>query len=260
MRVNENNLLQEVHRREGLPPLVLGPPAEWPLHLKAATPPELSAVVVMPTVHTETHEFLVEAARYLRNETFRMLRTSRTIKPVRISRADLDAAVAHGKFERCGENVRHPFPDGVHGVNVFTVNEAKGRRRIITEPHLNTVVRKSELPEVHRLSRLERRQRQVRNSTKTITKLDLASKAERFSIRSFAVLVSLICFARHTTRINPADVFPLVRCYRALYRKVARGSSWDDEIPQISSSVREAVDHYVLMLVKKPILDDRAPY
>ncbi|KPA73602.1 TATE DNA Transposon, partial [Leptomonas pyrrhocoris] len=113
----------------------------------------------MPTAHSWTRSFLSESFRYMRPETFQFLRTSRTVKTVKLSQTDLEAAVARGKFERCSENVRHPLPDGVHGVNLFTVYEAKGRRRLITESHLNGVIRKSELPSITRLSRLERRQR-----------------------------------------------------------------------------------------------------
>ncbi|ORC91878.1 TATE DNA Transposon, partial [Trypanosoma theileri] len=51
------------------------------------------------------------------------------------------------------------LPVGFHGVNVFTVAEMKGRRRLITEPHLNGVISKAEIPRCEYPSRLERRQK-----------------------------------------------------------------------------------------------------
>ncbi|KAK7199242.1 hypothetical protein NESM_000894700 [Novymonas esmeraldas] len=352
----------------------------------------------MPTVHGGTHAFLLEALRYLRTETFEFLRTSRTVKNIRLSHNDLVRAVEFGKFELCGDNVRHPLPEGVHGVNLFTVNEAKGRRRLITEPHLNGVIKKYELPPISRLSRLERRQRlrharymfqldfeafydaiplprdlrdkfvfrtregamyrlttlptgarwsvavgqavtwtivdidtpvfietmidnvliaaeegqevafvaavrtvvdrirvanlltspdreavavmpdsalldeaksrcvflgeeyvweegerQVRNTVKTVTKIDLASRAEQFTFRSFASLVSLITYAVHTTTLNPAYLFPLMRMYRALFRMVARGKSWEDHVTYISTSIRSTLQHFALLLLANPL-------
>lgn len=66
------------------------------------------------------------------------------------------------------------------------------------------------------------RQRLVQNSIKNLTKLDFATEAERFTMLSFAALVSLICSAQHATQLSPANVFLLIGCYRALYRKVMR--------------------------------------
>lgn len=51
------------------------------------------------------------------------------------------------------------LPDGVHGVNAFAVPEMKGRRRLITEPLLNSVIAKHEIPRVEYATRLGRRQK-----------------------------------------------------------------------------------------------------
>jgi len=46
----------------------------------------------------------------------------------------------------------------MRGVNVFAVPEMKGRRRLITEPHLNCVLNKFVLPKVTHPTRLARRE------------------------------------------------------------------------------------------------------
>jgi len=46
----------------------------------------------------------------------------------------------------------------MHGVNVFAVPEMKGRRRLITEPHLNAVINTDAIPNVSYPTRLGRRQ------------------------------------------------------------------------------------------------------
>eukprot|EP00796_Vickermania_ingenoplastis_P001345 gene1345-biopygen1081 len=65
-----------------------------------------------------------------------------------------------GKFEPCNEReINGPtIPAHVHGVNTFCVPELKGRRRLITEPHLNGVIAKHEIPKVAYPTRLSRRQ------------------------------------------------------------------------------------------------------
>ncbi|KPA73092.1 TATE DNA transposon [Leptomonas pyrrhocoris] len=95
---------------------------------------------------------------YMTPQKFDFLRTSRTIKRTKLSLEDETRAIRMGKFERCPGEFNHRLHDGVHGVNVLTVPEMKGRRRMITEPHLNSVVRKAELPKLCSPGRLERRQ------------------------------------------------------------------------------------------------------
>eukprot|EP00796_Vickermania_ingenoplastis_P012496 gene12495-biopygen9054 len=64
-----------------------------------------------------------------------------------------------GKFEPCEVPIQdNKLPWDVHGVNTFAVPELKGRRRLITEPHLNAVIAKHEVPRVTYPSRLSRRQ------------------------------------------------------------------------------------------------------
>jgi len=80
-------------------------------------------------------------------------------------------------------------------------------------------------------------QRVVRNSVKTVAKLTLALQAQRFSCRSFVSLTSLIMYAMHTTRLNPASTFRLLRAYRGVYRCVTRGVDWDSEVPYMDALV-----------------------
>eukprot|EP00796_Vickermania_ingenoplastis_P000937 gene937-biopygen778 len=90
---------------------------------------------------------------------FANLYTSRTIKPTGLSNEDIDRAVQMGKFEPCEVPIQdNKLPWDVHGVNTFAVPELKGRRRLITEPHLNAVIAKHEVPRVTYPSRLSRRQ------------------------------------------------------------------------------------------------------
>eukprot|EP00796_Vickermania_ingenoplastis_P007534 gene7534-biopygen5122 len=68
---------------------------------------------------------------------------------------DVSRAVEWGNVGRCPWTVHCC----VHGLNLFTVFEAKGRRRTISELHLNKVLKKYELPLNSRTSRLQRRQK-----------------------------------------------------------------------------------------------------
>eukprot|EP00796_Vickermania_ingenoplastis_P002616 gene2616-biopygen2104 len=65
-----------------------------------------------------------------------------------------------GKFEPCNPALVSGLviPEGWHGVNVFTVPELKGRRRLITEPLLNATVNRKTLPKLSYPTRLGRRQ------------------------------------------------------------------------------------------------------
>eukprot|EP00796_Vickermania_ingenoplastis_P003683 gene3683-biopygen2215 len=78
---------------------------------------------------------------------FEGMRTSRTIKSTQLRQDEIDEAVRMGKFEECP--LRHQegkLPYGWHGVNVFTVPELKGRRRLITEPLVNACINRKTLP------------------------------------------------------------------------------------------------------------------
>lgn len=135
---------------------------EWPLHLKHNTPLDMAAVLAMPVRHAKTKRFLQRVQAFLDPAFFDGLRTSRTIKKCGLTAAEIAKAVEMGKFEPCpvsevGNAMQ--LPDGVHGVNVFTVPELKGRRRLITEPLLNRVIPKHHVPRVHYDTRLGRRQR-----------------------------------------------------------------------------------------------------
>eukprot|EP00796_Vickermania_ingenoplastis_P009865 gene9865-6937_t len=67
-------------------------------------------------------------------------------------------------------------------------------------------------------------------SVATGKKLDLASKADAFTFRSLASLISLVCYAVHTTRLNPSWLFLPMRMYRAIFHIISRTSRWDDRV------------------------------
>ncbi|KAG5480639.1 hypothetical protein LSCM1_06343 [Leishmania martiniquensis] len=162
--VSDAELYVETRRMQGLPPVATLPDArQWPLHLKHTTPLDLAAVREMPTAHSRTKRFLEQAIQYMNPRRFVGLRTSRTVKTASLPLADVLRAVEMGKFECCDWQPRHPasrrpLPEGVRGVNTFSVPEMKGRRRLITEPHLNALVSKQELPKVEHPTRQWRRQ------------------------------------------------------------------------------------------------------
>ncbi|CAM36958.2 LOW QUALITY PROTEIN: hypothetical protein LbrM_05_1240 [Leishmania braziliensis MHOM/BR/75/M2904] len=135
---------------------------QWPLHLKRNTPLDMDTVLAMPTKRASTKRFLQRIQCFLDPSFYDGLRTSRTIKKCVLTAAEIQQAVEMGKFEPCpisdiGAQVQ--LPEGMHGVNVFTVPELKGRRRLITEPLLNRVIPKHHVPRVHYDTRLGRRQR-----------------------------------------------------------------------------------------------------
>ena len=388
----------EIQRLNGIErPVPLPPPSAWRLHLKTTTPLDIERVKGLPTAGSATQLFLDKAWRYMDPAHFDGLHTSRVVRPTLLSNTDVAEAVAMGKFEPVDPLQVHgpALPSGVHGVNVFAVPELKGRRRLITEPHLNGVISKRELPTVTHPTRLARRQslrqarymlqldfeayydaiplpesmrnkfvfrardgsyfrlrtlptgarwsvavgqavtwvivdidtpilihtmidnillaaregqerdfvraarailerirlanlltspdretlagmsdeallemgrgsnvflgeeyewngseRLVRNSVKTVAKLTLSLAATRFTHRTFASVVSLILFALHTTRLNPARAYQLLRAYRGVYRLVTRGRDWDEELEVLDPAVRSTMDRIGAQLIK----------
>ncbi|SYZ68512.1 hypothetical_protein [Leishmania braziliensis MHOM/BR/75/M2904] len=106
------------------------------------------------------------------------------------------------------------------------------------------------------------RERLIRNSVKTVAKLKLALQKTSHTIRSLASLISLIFFALHTTQMNPARAFKLLRAYRGIYRLTFRGYDWDDAVPYIDSSVARSLQEIGGALVQNPwwkISDERHP-
>lgn len=411
--IKDEELFVLIQRLNGaVDPVRQPPPHTWVLHLKNTTPLRMDAVRSLPTASTKTHEFLERVMVYMGPLQFDGLRTSRTIKKTMLPDADIQRAVEMGKFEPCDPSLVRGggavLPEGVHGVNVFAVPELKGRRRLITEPHLNAVISKHEVPRVDYPTRLGRRQslryakymiqidfeafydaipipetmrdkfvfrsrggdyyrlrtlptgarwsvavgqavtsvivdidtpvvihtlidnimiaahegqeaefvsaarrilsririanlltspdreelastsdaglltiaqesniflgeeyaawdghqRMIRNSTKTVAKIMLSLRATRFSCRTFASVVSLIMFALHTTRLNPARSFSLLRAYRGVYRMVHRGYDWDDLIPYLDQRVHDCLLRVGQQLVENPwyqIADARQP-
>jgi len=124
------------------------------------TPLDIAAVLRLPTRSPDTHTFLRSALRFMEPATFEGLETTRELRSTQLPREDIMTAVRMGKFERVepGCIPGRGLPWNFHGVNVFAVPELKGRRRLITEPHVNAALRKDELPRVSYPSRLGRRQ------------------------------------------------------------------------------------------------------
>lgn len=131
----------------------------WRLHLKHNTPLNFEAVLNLP-MRDETRKFLKDAWRYMNPIVFEGMQTSRNLRSTQLSNEDISEAVRMGKFEECERNEvqGNKIPYGYHGVNVFTVTELKGRRRLITEPLVNAVLNRKTIPKVSYPSRLERRQ------------------------------------------------------------------------------------------------------
>lgn len=75
---------------------------------------------------------------------------------------------------------------------------------------------------------------------KTIAKLYLGTKEGKvYTYRSFVSVVSLICYAIHTTWMNPAKFFTLLSTNRALYSQVCpqerAGMTWDRPLNRLYS-------------------------
>jgi hypothetical protein len=109
-------------------------------------------------VKPATRELFDAATRYREVSRFKFLSTSRAINATQMSMEDEARVIAMGKLERCPVTYDGRLHAGVHSVNVFTVPEMRGRRRVITELHLNSVVRKEELPQLKRPGSWERQQ------------------------------------------------------------------------------------------------------
>lgn len=141
-------------------PVPPGPMKEWRLHLKHTTLLDMNAVLRMETARSATKDFLLGVQKYFDPQTYEGFMTSRTIQPTQLSREDIQQAVDMGKFEAISADTlsENKLPWGYHGVNVFAVPEMKGRRRLITEPHLNTAIRTGDVPNVTYPTRLGRRQ------------------------------------------------------------------------------------------------------
>lgn len=67
------------------------------------------------------------------------------------------------------------------------------------------------------------KERIVRNSVKTVAKLELALEATTYTNRSFVSFIGLVMYAMHTTSYNAARTFKIMRVYRAVCRNVAGG-------------------------------------
>jgi len=101
-----------------------------------------------------------------------------------------------------------------------------------------------------------------------VAKLHLSLQSAQFTHRSFASVVSLILFALHTTQLNPAKAFRLLRAYRGIYRQVTRGHGWDDPLAYLESNVHQelldigsrlvANDWWTIAEERRPTYDDLA--
>jgi len=140
---------------EELPP----DPKSWRLHLKNNTPLDVNAVFQMDTWSDETKQFIAAAFAFMEPRTFEGLFTSQTIKAAQLPMEGIQEAVGMGMFEVVErDTLTGPhLHTGMHGVNVFALPEMKGRRRLITEPHLDSVINKGGVPKVSCPTRLGRR-------------------------------------------------------------------------------------------------------
>jgi hypothetical protein len=102
-------------------------------------------------------------------------------------------------------------------------------------------------------------ERKVRNGIKTVAKLNIMSKRQSFSFRTFAGLVSLILYAAHTVAINAAVAFHLLRAYRGVGKQIALGKSWDDPMPFISSRAQAELRGLLAVLCKNELAEIRPP-
>lgn len=141
-------------------PVHPGDKKTWKLHLKNPPLLNIEKVRTLTVAHEATKIFLEKALRYLEPTTFEGFRTSTTIKATQLRNEDIEKSIEMGKFELATDLSSNPakLPPGFHGVNAFSVCEMKGRRRLITEPHLNEAVDRTEIPKIVYPTRLARRQ------------------------------------------------------------------------------------------------------
>lgn len=121
-------------------------PSQWKLHPKQhhATPLNMSAVKdALTTTTSRTKDFFEEVRTFMRPYSFFNSFTSRTIKATSLDAEGVQKAVDMRKFELCDSAIFSgtTIPRDVHCVNMFTVPEVKGRRRLITGPHLNGAIK-----------------------------------------------------------------------------------------------------------------------
>jgi len=135
-------------------------PRQWRLHLKCTTLLNYDAVMDLETSTVDTKHFLRSAWGFMNPNTFESLITSQTIKSTQLSMKEIQMAVKMSKFGEIdsGGFSGSRLPFGMHGVNVFAVPEMRGRRHLITEPHLNAVINADTIPNVSYPTRLGRRQ------------------------------------------------------------------------------------------------------
>ncbi|PHR97648.1 MAG: hypothetical protein COA68_12310 [Oceanobacter sp.] len=136
------------------------------------------------------------------------------------------------------------------------------RANLQTSPPAGTILRMSD-DEILELARQEQtflgehyawddetKTRLVSNSTKTIAKLIVATRAEKFTFRSFMGLLGLILYAMHTVSINAARFFGLFKAYRGIAQSLAKDNhDWDDEIPFVATAAREEIAKVTDILV-----------
>ncbi|CAD2214073.1 hypothetical protein, conserved [Angomonas deanei] len=171
----EGNFEEAYSWRTRLETMQRHPSPQWPLHLKFPSLLDIQILLRLSVAHSKTMDVLIAVQKFLQPDYYRGMRTSRTIKTTSISMEDVRLAVERGKFELCDElnraldqyarssdgGPRTRFgrsPSEYHSVNAFYVTELKGRRRLITEPILNSIVDVETIPRVESLGRLEKRQ------------------------------------------------------------------------------------------------------
>lgn len=102
-------------------------------------------------------------------------------------------------------------------------------------------------------------ERKVRNSVKTIAKLELTLSMKERSNRSYVAAVSLMMYALHTTRLNPSMAFYALRVYRAVYSKIHQAEDWDERLRELVPLARESFEGTIRALLSNPWYTIPAP-
>lgn len=151
----------------------------------------------------------------------------------------------------CIGNIMVAAREGQEGMFVEAVRAVLGRIRqahLLTSPDRELLASETDAP-LLAMAQEEQflwgerfwwdgRERRVSNSVKTVAKLVLTLQTQRFTCRRFTSLLSLEMDALHTTRLNPATCFYLLKAYRGVYRLVDQGRAWDSELPYLEARVR----------------------
>jgi len=97
------------------------------------------------------------------------------------------------------------------------------------------------------------KEREIKNSIKTVAKINLMRQKTEFTYRSFTSFVCLLLFAMHTVNMNPAACFHLMRAYRGVAKEVASTGNWDAPLPFVSVRAKIELEHLSEKLSKNEL-------